>query len=67
VPHQQLEDDLAHLERIVPQLVTDSPLGLVYWRGRIEALEAVQALLPDAARRVARLLIMFNRIDKRSA
>ena len=67
VPHQQLEDDLAHLERIVPQLAANSPLGLAYWRGRIAALEAVQGSLPDGARRVTRLLIAFKRIEKRSA
>jgi hypothetical protein len=66
VSHRQLEDELAHLERMVPQLVANSPLGLVYWRGRIAALKATQELLPGGARRVTRLLIAFNRIDKES-
>jgi hypothetical protein len=67
VSHHYFEDDLAHLERIVPQLAANSPLGLAYWRGRIAALEAVQGSLPDGARRVTRLLIAFKRIEKRSA
>jgi hypothetical protein len=67
VSHHHFEDDLAHLERIVPQLAVNSPLGLPYWRGRIAALEAVQGSLPNGARRVTRLLIAFERIQKRSA
>jgi hypothetical protein len=67
VSHHQFEDDLAHLERIIPQLAADGPFGLAYWRGRIAALEAVQASLPNGARRVTRLLIAFKRIEKRSA
>lgn len=66
VSHHQFEDDLAHLERIIPKLAADGPFGLAYWRGRIAALEAVQASLPNGARRVTRLLIAFKRIEKRS-
>ena len=65
--HHQLEQDLSHLERIVPHLVADSALGLVYWQRRIAALETEQALLPDGARRVTRLLWMFDQIDNGSA
>ena len=62
--HHQFEDELAHLERVIPQLTANGPFGLAYWRGRIAALEAVQASLPNGARRVARLLIAFKRIEK---
>lgn len=51
----------------MPQLVADSALGLVYWQRRIAALEIEQALLPDGARRVTRLLLLFDQIDKGSA
>ncbi|MFM0054806.1 hypothetical protein [Paraburkholderia phytofirmans] len=61
--HHQLEKDLAHLEHILPQLVANNVLGLVYWRQRIAALETAQTLLPGGARRVSRLLTMFDEID----
>ncbi|MFM0001363.1 hypothetical protein PQR57_10060 [Paraburkholderia dipogonis] len=61
--HHQLEKDLAHLEHILPQLVTNNVLGLVYWRQRITALETAQTLLPGSARRVTRLRFMFDQID----
>jgi hypothetical protein len=67
VSHHQLEKDLTHLEHIVPQLVANSALGLVYWRRRIASLETAQALLPDGARRVTRLLLLFDQIDSESA
>ncbi|MFL9893439.1 hypothetical protein SAMN02787142_2565 [Burkholderia sp. WP9] len=63
VSHHQLEQDLVHLEHILPQLVANSALGMVYWRQRITALETAQSLLPDGARRVTRLLSMINQID----
>lgn len=65
VSHHELEKDLTHLEHIVPRLVATSALGLVYWRSRVTALRSVQALLPDGARRVARLLSLFDQIDGR--
>ncbi|ABE29168.1 hypothetical protein Bxe_A3830 [Paraburkholderia xenovorans LB400] len=63
VSHHQLEQDLAHLEHIFPQLVANSALGLGYWRQRITALETEQGSLPDGARRVTRLLSMIDQID----
>jgi hypothetical protein len=63
--HHQLEKDLTHLEHILPQLVANSVLGLVYWRQRITALETAQTLPPGGARRVTRLLCMFDQIDSR--
>lgn len=62
--HHQLEKDLTHLEHILPQLVANNVLGLVYWRQRIAALETAQTLLPGSARRVTRLLSMFDQIDR---
>jgi hypothetical protein len=67
VSHHQFEKELAHLERIIPRLAANTPLGLTYWRDRIAALEAVQASLPNGARRLTRLLIAFKRIENRSA
>lgn len=66
VSHHQFEKDLTHLERIVPQLVVDSALGLVYWHRRIAVLKTKQALLPDGARRVMRLLLMLDQIENSS-
>jgi hypothetical protein len=61
--HHQLEKDLTHLEQILPQLVANNVLGLVYWRQRITALETAQTLLPGSASRVTRLRFMFDQID----
>jgi hypothetical protein len=66
VSHHQLEKDLTHLERVVPQLVADSALGLVYWHRRIAVLKTEQTLLPDGARRVMRLLSILDQIKKKS-
>jgi hypothetical protein len=56
--------DLAHLEYVLPLLERGNPLSLPYWRKRVAALETQQALLPDGARRVARLLKLFNEFER---
>lgn len=56
--------DLAHLEYVLPLLELGNPLPLPYWRQRVTALEAQQALLPDGAKRVARLLKLFNEFER---
>ena len=63
---QAFEMDLAHLERIVPQLVATSPLGLEYWRGRITSLKSMQGLDPDCIKRAARLLRLVDQIEDQS-
>ncbi|MGF6722926.1 hypothetical protein P3T43_002278 [Paraburkholderia sp. GAS41] len=56
--------DLAHLEYVLPLLDRGNPLSLAYWRQRVAALETQQALLPDGARRVARLLKLVNEFER---
>jgi hypothetical protein len=56
--------DLAHLEYVLPLLKHGNPLSLPYWRQRVVALEAQQALLPDGRTRVARLLRLFNEFER---
>ncbi|MGF6780169.1 hypothetical protein P3T21_005398 [Paraburkholderia sp. GAS334] len=63
---QAFEKDLAHLERIVPQLVATSPLGLEYWRDRIISLKSMQELNPHCIKRVTRLLRLVDQIEGRS-
>jgi hypothetical protein len=41
-----------------------NPLSLSYWRQRVTALQAQQALLPDGTKRVARLLKLFNEFER---
>lgn len=62
--HRQFESELVHLEYVVPCLVSDSPLGLNYWRQRITSLRAHQQLLPDGAVRVARLIKAFDKLER---
>jgi hypothetical protein len=59
--------DLAHLEYVLPRLRRGNPLSLTYWRRRVTALEAQQTLLPDGAKRVARLLKLFNEFERGAA
>jgi hypothetical protein len=66
VSHHQLENDLTHLERIVPRLIISTQHARVYWNGRITALKAVQAMLPNGALRVTRLLKLVEKLDSRS-
>jgi hypothetical protein len=56
--------DLEHLEYVVPLLNRGNPLSLSYWRQRVTALQAQQALLPDGTKRVARLLKLFNEFER---
>ncbi|CAB3772590.1 hypothetical protein [Paraburkholderia humisilvae] len=65
--HNQFEDELRHLERIIPFLVRGGPLGPEYWRHRILSLSAHQRLLPNGKTRVARLLTLFDEIERLSA
>jgi hypothetical protein len=65
--HNQFEDELAHLEYVIPLLASDSPLGLRYWRRRITSLCAHQRLLSDGKTRVDRLLMLFDEIERPSA
>jgi hypothetical protein len=60
----EFANDLAHLEYVLPLLERGNPLSLAYWRQRVAALETQQALLPDGARRVARLLKLFNEFER---
>lgn len=62
--HNQFEDDLTHLEQIVPFLAAGSPLGLSYWRRRVTSLSAHQRLIPDGKTRVTRLLLLFDSIEQ---
>jgi hypothetical protein len=65
VSHHQLEKDLTHLERIVPQLLLNTQQARVYWHARLTALKAIQATLPDGARRVTRLLNLLEKPTSR--
>jgi hypothetical protein len=62
--HNQFEDELTHLEYVIPLLVPDSPLGLPYWRRRIVSLSAHQRLLSDGKIRVDRLLMLVDEIGR---
>lgn len=62
--HRQFESELMHLEYIIPSLAPGSPLGLTYWRRRITSLRAHQRLLPDGAIRLARLITLFEKIER---
>jgi hypothetical protein len=62
--HTQFEDELTHLEQIVPFLVPSSPLGIPYWRRRVTSLSAHQRLLADGKTRVTRLLKLFDEIGR---
>ncbi|MGF6902189.1 hypothetical protein P3T22_003466 [Paraburkholderia sp. GAS348] len=64
--HHQFEEDLTHLERIIPLLIPGSPLGLSYWRRRITSLSTHQRLVPDGRTRVSRLLRLFDKIERTS-
>lgn len=60
----QFERDLTHLEQIVPFLLQDSALGMPYWRRRVASLSRHQSLLPDGAKRVKRLLGVFDEMER---
>jgi hypothetical protein len=61
--HNQFEDDLIHLEQIVPLLASGSPLGLSYWRRRIASLSAHQDVLPKGKTRVIRLFRLSSKLE----
>ncbi|POR53649.1 hypothetical protein B0G62_103221 [Paraburkholderia eburnea] len=62
--HYQFEEDLTHLEQIIPQLIKGNPLGLSYWRRRVTALAVYQGLVPDGTSRVTRLIRLFEEIER---
>jgi hypothetical protein len=62
--HYQFEEDLTHLEQIIPQLLKGNPLGLSYWRRRVSELTVYQGLVPDGTKRVTRLLRLFEEIER---
>ena len=55
--HHQLENELAHLERVLPQ-AHRGPFPPSYWHKRVAALELAQ-LQPQYRRRVERLKKML--------
>jgi hypothetical protein len=62
------ESELAHLEQIIPFLMTAPPLGLPYWRRRILALSSVQGRMPpDSAQRISRLMDVFEKIERKAS
>lgn len=61
--HHQFENDLAHLERIMPRLFINTQQARVYWTNRVTSLKATQALLPNGAQRVKRLLALLAEFD----
>ncbi|MGF6575019.1 hypothetical protein ABH945_007148 [Paraburkholderia sp. GAS333] len=65
--HNHFENELAHLEYVILLLAPDSPLGLRYWRRRIDSLSEHQRLISDGKTRVARLLVQFDKIECLSA
>ncbi|MFM0045792.1 hypothetical protein PQR05_35615 [Paraburkholderia sediminicola] len=61
------ESELAHLEQIIPFLMTAPPLGLPYWRRRILALSPLEGQLPrDSAQRIGRLMDVFEKIERKA-
>jgi hypothetical protein len=63
----QLEDELTRLESIIPHLRRDSALGFGYWRSRIARLEQLIDSNPGEARRIRRLMDIFQAIAVDSA
>ena len=62
--HHQLENDLTHLERSMPNLCIKTLHGHVYWRDRVTALKAVESMLPDGALRITRLLTLLGELRR---
>jgi hypothetical protein len=62
------ESDLAHLEQIIPFLVSAPPLGWPYWRRRILALSPVEGRLPaGSVQRIGRLMDVFEKIERKAS
>ncbi|MFM0015477.1 hypothetical protein PQR46_33070 [Paraburkholderia sediminicola] len=62
------ESELAHLEQIIPFLVTAPPLGLPYWRRRILALSPPEGRLPaGSVQRIGRLMDLFEEIERKAS
>lgn len=62
----QFQQELKHLEYIVPRLARDSPLGLVYWASRVTSLSTHPGLCRNDTVRVTRLLKLFAAIERMS-
>lgn len=62
------ESELAHLEQIIPFLMTAPPLGLPYWRRRILALSPPDGRLPaGSVERIGRLMDIFKEIERKAS
>ena len=62
------ESELAHLEQIIPFLMTAPPLGLPFWRRRILALSPPEGRLPaGSAQRIGRLMDVFEEIERKAS
>ncbi|MEZ0602067.1 hypothetical protein ACAX43_07935 [Paraburkholderia sp. IW21] len=62
------ESELAHLELIIPFLMTAPPLGLPYWRRRILALSPGEGRLPPGSvQRIGRLMDVFEKIEREAS
>ncbi|MFM0100078.1 hypothetical protein PQQ87_31100 [Paraburkholderia nemoris] len=62
------ESELAHLEQIIPFLMTAPPLGLPYWRRRILALSPPEGRLPaSSVKRIGRLMDVFEEIERKAS
>jgi hypothetical protein len=62
------ESELAHLEQIIPFLMTAPPLGLPYWRRRILSLSPVETRLPPGTlQRIGRLMDVFEKIEREAS
>jgi len=58
-----LENDLNHLEAVVPHLVLGCALGLLYWRRRVASLKLNDFLTPAIDRRIKLMLEKIDRAD----
>lgn len=62
------ESDLAHLEQIIPFLMSAPLLGLPYWRRRILSLSPAEGRLPPgSAKRIGRLMDVFEKIEREAS
>ncbi|MEA3128317.1 MAG: hypothetical protein QOF46_112 [Paraburkholderia sp.] len=62
------ESELAHLEQIIPFLMTAPPLGLPYWRRRILSLSPDETRLPPGTlQRIGRLMDVFETIEHKAS
>jgi hypothetical protein len=62
----QFQQELKHLEYVVPRLARDSPLGFVYWADRVMSLSTHPGLCQNDVARITRLLEQFATIERAS-